>query len=527
MSAASSTFQLESESRPYLNNPACVIKASQGKGRGVFASRTIASQTVVEISPVLLFNKEEYEQHGKLGRLVAALSSAHFRKYNRFTILDDYTFKWKNGNMALALGLGSLFNHSNSPNVSYTIDSSTDSIVYTVTRNIEPDEELCIYYGSNLWFDPAESSAGNSSIEDEEKDDGWGGLSNVDVLRNPLPIFFNGSADDVVSEEDLPFERFKRPPEEETADTVRTVQAWAVDVPDPRSIGPMLKWLRRSEVDADKLGHLKRVRKQGETSTFLLSVSPTPPNLPHDISLTDPYLVTVPSSVALTTTSLALKNSLWPTIFAPRRKGEVEDWSQGKARWAWEAMHAVVQEALRWRDEGEVGFLPCNQILSYILLQLPIAAYVPAPYEALDDASLPSAFIAHDTRQSAAHPLRHAVMNLIRQIGEHRACSDAESMEPQPPPDGDSESPRNGNNYLLTSQVLFTTHEPCIMCSMALLHSRVKEVVYLIPMEKTGGCGSAICLPTLPGVNHRFNICRWKVETIREAGLQLDPSIDS
>ncbi|KAJ6557398.1 cytidine deaminase-like protein, partial [Mycena vulgaris] len=483
-SASASTSE---SSRPYLNNSLCVIKNSQGKGRGVFAARAIASHTVVEISPVILLTKEEYETHG------------------RFTSLDEYTFKWKNGSRAVALGLGSLFNHSNFPNVSYKIDSSTDSIHYTTTRNVEPDEEMCIYYGSNHWFEPAGSNAARLPSDGQENDDGLGGLSHVE------PIFFNGSVDDVVSETDLPFERFKPPPEEETADTIRTMQAWAVDVPEPRSIGPMLKWLRHSELNADELGHLKRVRKQGEKSTFLLGVSPLPPSLPQDISLPDPFLVTVPASVAVSHTSLLLKSSLWPTIYAPRRKGEVEDWSQGKARWAWEAMHAVVQEALRWRDKGE----------------LPVAAYVPAQYETVENASPPTAFMAHDTRQTTGHPLRHAVMNVIRQIADDRAHSDVDPVEPQPLPSVDADAPRIGNSYLLTSQVLFTTHEPCIMCSMALLHSRVKEVVYLLPMEKTGGCGGATCLPTLPGVNHRFSICRWKEGTIQEAGLQLDASVDA
>ncbi|KAJ7459772.1 cytidine deaminase-like protein [Mycena latifolia] len=487
MDPASSTSE---SSHPYLNNPTCVVKNSQGKGRGVFAARAIAKHTVVEISPVLLLGKEEYETHG------------------RFTILDEYAFKWKNGSMALALGLGSLFNHSNSPNLSYTIDTSTDSIRYTTTRNVKLDEELCIYYGSNLWFEPAGRDAERPSSS-PEKGDGWGGLSNVDIPQDSLPIFFDGSVDDVVPEEDLPFERFKPPPEEETLNTVRTIQAWAVDVPEPQSIGPMLKWLRRSELDTSELGHLKRVRKLGEKSTFLLSVSPLPPTLPQDISLPDPFLVTVPSSVAVTLTSLTVKSSLWPTVYAPRRKGEVEDWSQGKARWAWEAMHLVVQEALRCRDKAE----------------LPIAAYVPAPYEAVDGASPASAFMAHDTRQTAAHPLRHAVMNVIRQMADDRASSDAEPVEAQLPPSADA--PHNGTNYLLTSQILFTTHEPCIMCSMALLHSRVKDVVYLLPMEKTGGCGGATCLPTLPGVNHRFSICRWKGDAIQEAGLQLDASVDA
>jgi tRNA-specific adenosine deaminase 3 len=69
---------------------------------------------------------------------------------------------------------------------------------------------------------------------------------------------------------------------------------------------------------------------------------------------------------------------------------------------------------------------------------------------------------------------------------------------------------KNGQNYLLTSRTLFTTHEPCIMCSMALLHSRVKEIFYIYPMEKTGGCGGGVTVPAGKGVNHRFGIWRMK-----------------
>ena len=52
------------------------------------ACRQIPAQTLVDISPVLLFNATEYEAHG------------------RHTVLDHYTFVWRDGRMALALGLG-------------------------------------------------------------------------------------------------------------------------------------------------------------------------------------------------------------------------------------------------------------------------------------------------------------------------------------------------------------------------------------------------------------------------------------
>jgi hypothetical protein len=57
------------------------------------ASRNIPGQTVVDVSPILYFSKDEYEAHGK------------------YTILDHYTFKCRDGRMALALGLGTAGSH--------------------------------------------------------------------------------------------------------------------------------------------------------------------------------------------------------------------------------------------------------------------------------------------------------------------------------------------------------------------------------------------------------------------------------
>ena len=55
--------------------------------RTILASREIAAHVVIEISPVIVFTSNEYDVHGK------------------HTIVDHYTFKWKDG-FALALGLG-------------------------------------------------------------------------------------------------------------------------------------------------------------------------------------------------------------------------------------------------------------------------------------------------------------------------------------------------------------------------------------------------------------------------------------
>lgn len=112
--------------------------------------------------------------------------------------------------------------------------------------------------------------------------------------------------------------------------------------------------MKKTNLDAPELGHLKRIRKKEGITSFLLSTSPICPSLPEDLNLSDPYKLDVPRTAALTITSLQLKCSLWPTIYAPRRKGEVEAWTRGKARWAWHAMRTVVEAATHAHHANEV-----------------------------------------------------------------------------------------------------------------------------------------------------------------------------
>ena len=146
--------------------------------------------------------------------------------------------------------------------------------------------------------------------------------------------------------------------------------------------------------------------------------------------------------------------------------------------------------------------------------QLPVVAHVPIPY---GDTQLSRPFLAYDTRISTHHPLRHAALDIIRQVADARA---------QQPPAAQNEATKNGAQYLLTGLTLFITHEPCLMCTMALLHSRVKAVFYLVPMPKTGGCGGVACIPSLKGVNHRFSISIWKEEEPADWPVPLDVEMD-
>lgn len=61
------------------------------------------------------------------------------------------------------------------------------------------------------------------------------------------------------------------------------------------------------------------------------------------------------------------------------------------------------------------------------------------------------------------------------------------------------------DNYRLEDTTLYVTLEPCPMCAMAMVHARVKRVVFGAWDVKAGGAGSIVNIFTLPGLNHRVD----------------------
>lgn len=109
------------------------VKRVKGKGRGVFARQPIRAGAVIERVPVLVipYGEDEWDSG-----------------------LAPYYFAWGRGTVALALGYGSLYNHSYRPNARYD-DIGQLTKVFTALRDIPPGEEITVNYNG----DPSDRAA--------------------------------------------------------------------------------------------------------------------------------------------------------------------------------------------------------------------------------------------------------------------------------------------------------------------------------------------------------------------------------
>lgn len=101
------------------------------KGRGVVALRAFAAGALVERAPVIV-------------------APAHHVARIAATDLRHYYFEWgeDDDQAAIALGYGSLYNHSYEPNLEFEFLEDEQVIEFVARRAIEPGDELTVNYNN-------------------------------------------------------------------------------------------------------------------------------------------------------------------------------------------------------------------------------------------------------------------------------------------------------------------------------------------------------------------------------------------
>jgi tRNA(adenine34) deaminase len=62
------------------------------------------------------------------------------------------------------------------------------------------------------------------------------------------------------------------------------------------------------------------------------------------------------------------------------------------------------------------------------------------------------------------------------------------------------------SSYRLTDTTLYVTLEPCAMCASAIVHARVRRLVFGAWDQRAGAAGSVVDVFSLPGLNHCVDV---------------------
>jgi SET domain-containing protein len=116
-------------------HPAIRVVAIPGKGNGVVALEPILKGALIEAAPVVPITAAD------------RLANTH--------PLYPYTFAWDEPpfDEAIALGVISLLNHSETANATLTRDYPNRVLTVTAQQDIEAGAEITIHYGIPLWFE--------------------------------------------------------------------------------------------------------------------------------------------------------------------------------------------------------------------------------------------------------------------------------------------------------------------------------------------------------------------------------------
>ncbi|KKQ74038.1 MAG: Nuclear protein SET [Candidatus Woesebacteria bacterium GW2011_GWB1_38_5b] len=107
------------------------VKKIGKKGRGVFALKDFKRGEVIEKAPIIKLTPKE-------------------RKHCEKTILLYYLYPWNSlSDAAIALGYGSIYNHSENPNAHWVTLHKSRIMKYRAIKDIEAGEEITVDYNGD------------------------------------------------------------------------------------------------------------------------------------------------------------------------------------------------------------------------------------------------------------------------------------------------------------------------------------------------------------------------------------------
>nr|ACO10545.1 tRNA-specific adenosine deaminase-like protein 3 [Caligus rogercresseyi] len=229
----------------------------------------------------------------------------------------------------------------------------------------------------------------------------------------------------------------------------KTKEVLALELPDKKSIFSTIKSLSPLN---NQLRHCKRIRIQEEEDEHkilcLINDEDKKKFNPEQVKC-----VTIPEFPCIIRRQFEESKALWPLNFHPDAR--LEALMNEETPGIWDSAHVHHR---------------------YLFEQPEAAAAI-----IVDPARDSIVALGHDGRPD--FPLKHPVMNAIEEL-----------------------SRKKESEYLASGLDIYLKNEPCAMCSMALVHMRIKRIFFIQDSPQCGALKSRMKLHTLPGINHVFQV---------------------
>ncbi|KAF0715130.1 Aste57867_3546 [Aphanomyces stellatus] len=259
----------------------------------------------------------------------------------------------------------------------------------------------------------------------------------------------------------------------------------------------VMKCLVKATLSLRDMGHahLKRMKKHeksgGGAPELIALVSPDKDVLTSVLASLDDIVesittsvVDVPKHAPATRDEFEVGNAIWPMVFHahPTAAPLTDDERAAMSRFM-ETLLSSLRSAATADSEDPLSSSidPASGCCrSHCLVVNPVTQSIVA-----------SVGIEIQDEDKSKNPLvrNHAVIQVLNQVGRRQQTD--ETAE-----------------YLCTGMDVYLPVEPCLMCAMALVHSRVGRVLYHHPNGVCGALGSRFRLHGQRSLNHRYRVFR-------------------
>ncbi|GAA5800633.1 hypothetical protein HPULCUR_006069 [Helicostylum pulchrum] len=258
------------------------------------------------------------------------------------------------------------------------------------------------------------------------------------------------------------------------------VEVYAAEII-PQQTNVLLKFAQKKLPTLEGLEHAKRIRRVpgADKLQVLLCLASALP----EQELTSLFATQELESVQVVTVSISK--------YAPLNREQYEAWNK-----SW---------PLTFREDTRLDPKFSQEDFDTIRSNISLLDHTTVVCRIVDPATNQVMAEERDSRDS--HPLHHAVINSIDVVAqkERELAGGVGRMKRAANQMVGEEEETQKSRYLCTGYDIYITYEPCAMCAMALVHSRVARVFYNIP-SKTGALGTNYKIHAHPSLNHHYRV---------------------